>query len=86
MRTDVGSVEAVGSSSAQRRAEEVERLLERSTEPLELDYELDAWHLGAIAVGERAGEAVRELATNMDRRLLSVPRDEQLVWAWLSLR
>jgi sugar diacid utilization regulator len=86
MGVGVVSVEGAGRSSAQRRAEEVKRLLDHGTEPLGLGYELDAWHLGAIAVGERAGEAVRELATNTGRRLLSVSQDEQLVWAWLGGR
>jgi sugar diacid utilization regulator len=86
MGVGVVSVEGAGCSSAQRRAEEVKRLLGRGTEPLGLDYEFDAWHLGVIAVGEGVEDAVRELARGMDRRLLSVFQGEQRVWAWLGGR
>ena len=49
----------------------------------DLDYVLDGWHVGVIAVGGRAGRAVRELAAGVGCRLLSVGRDEESVWAWL---
>ncbi len=54
-----------------------------------LDYEIEGrWHLGAIAVGVGAAQAVRELAMRADRRLLSVAqggetRGGESVWAWL---
>jgi hypothetical protein len=74
-----------GRSPEQRRAELIKRLLDGETlERPELDYELDAWHLGVIATGAGAAQAVRALAAGLDRRLLSVARDEQRrVWAWL---
>jgi sugar diacid utilization regulator len=61
----------------------------------ELDYALDGWHVGVIAVAARAerdgqqeragqpGRAVRELAARVDCRLLCVEQDERSVWAWL---
>jgi hypothetical protein len=81
-------VARVRRSPERRRSERVKRLLGGSEvigQP-ELDYDLEGWHIGAIAVGERAGQAVRELAASMDRRLLWVPQGEQSVWAWLSGR
>ena len=64
----------------------------------DLDYALDGWHVGVIAVGAQAGRdrrdrrdgragqpgrAVRELAKRMGCRLLCVERDAESVWAWL---
>ncbi len=73
-----------GRSPEQRRAERVKRLLNgEAPEGSRLDYELGQWHLGVIAVGEGAGEAVRELSAGVDRRLLSVQRGERTTWAWL---
>jgi hypothetical protein len=74
-------------SPEQRRSERVRRLLDGATiEGSELNYELDAWHLGVIALGEGAAHAVRELAAGVDRRLLSVQQSEHSVWAWLGGR
>ena len=73
--------------SARRRAELVERLIRG--EPLdapELGYDFNGWHLGAIAKGPRAGEALRNLAKALDRRLLALARDGEVVWAWLGGR
>jgi len=71
-------------SPEQRRAVFVQRLLDsRPLDAAELDYELDAWHLGAIATGANAEQALRRLAAGLDRRLLSVPGDDGAVWAWL---
>jgi hypothetical protein len=76
-----------GRSPEQRHAERVRRLLDGGlAERSGLDYELGVWHLGAIAVGVGAGEAVRRLAQGVDRRLLSVPQDERSVWVWLGGR
>jgi PucR C-terminal helix-turn-helix domain/GGDEF-like domain len=78
-------LERVGRSPEQRRYERVRRLLDGGTiERSELDYDLDVWHLGVIAVGEGARRTVRELATGVNRRLLSVADGQESVWAWLS--
>jgi hypothetical protein len=52
----------------------------------DIDYGFDAWHLGAIATGTGAGDALRELAHRLDRRLLLVRADEETTWAWLGGR
>jgi DNA-binding PucR family transcriptional regulator len=50
----------------------------------ELDYDLDAHHLGLMAKGEGAPEVMGALAERLDRRLLAVCREEEPVWAcWL---
>jgi len=80
-------LQRAGRSPERRRAERVRRLLDGAeVERPQLDYELDGWHLGVIAVGERAGQAVRELAAGVDRRCLSVAQGQRSVWAWLGGR
>jgi hypothetical protein len=67
-----------------RKAERIERLLDG--EPLdtaELAYDFDRWHLGIVASGSGAAEAIAALAKSLDRRLLSVRREEGAVWTWL---
>ncbi|HWM63071.1 MAG TPA: helix-turn-helix domain-containing protein [Solirubrobacterales bacterium] len=67
-----------------RRATCVERLLAGELlDASELSYDLDAHHLGAIAVGPQASPALRGLAGALDRRLLLIHRDAGLTWAWL---
>jgi hypothetical protein len=80
-------VEARSHSLHRRRAECVDRLLAGElTEAAELGYDLDAWHVGAIVAGLGAEQAIRDLATALDRRLLCVPRGEAVAWAWLGGR
>ncbi|HEX4668768.1 MAG TPA: helix-turn-helix domain-containing protein [Solirubrobacterales bacterium] len=74
-------------SAEQRLARRVEQLLEgQRLDTSEIAYEFDAVHLGLVARGPDAEEAVRELARPLDRRLLLVPRGEATVWAWLGGR
>jgi AcrR family transcriptional regulator len=80
-------------SPEQRRCERVRRLLEGAAvedgavDEAGLDYELEGrWHLGVIATGTGAAQAVRGLAVKGDRQLLSVERGERSVWAWLGGR
>ena len=72
----------------ERRAEKVERLLAGElVDASDLNYELEGNHLGLMARGEGAHEAIRELAKRLDRRLLCVRREEEAVWAcWLGGR
>ncbi len=98
-----------GRSLGQRRAARVRGLLKSGLlgagEPehgsgddpgCDLDYALEGWHVGVIAVGVRAERAerdgwvgqperaVRELAEGVGCRLLCVEQDEgECVWAWL---
>lgn len=78
-------LEQMRRSPAQRLAERVQRLLagDASVDSSGLDYELAGWHLGVVAMGPDAAAALRELAAGLDRQLLSVPRGDRLVWAWL---
>jgi hypothetical protein len=73
-------------SAAQRRAERVEGLLAGELlDTAELAYEFGDHHLGIIASGPGATDAINELASALDRRLLLVPRGE-ITWAWLGAR
>ncbi len=78
-------IERAGRSLDQRRGERVLRLL--AGEPIvpgEFDYKFeDVWHLGMIATGVRAPEAIRALGSGLDCEVLSIARDEKTIWAWL---
>jgi PucR C-terminal helix-turn-helix domain/GGDEF-like domain len=76
------------SSSAERRRECVKSLLAgEQVDHSELGYDLDGHHLALMAKGEGAPEAMRLLATKLDRRLLAVCREEESSWAcWLGGR
>lgn len=74
-------------TTEKRRARLVERLL--AGEPLDtadLGYELTASHLAVLAKGPGAAEVMRQLARAFDRRLLVLPREEDVLWAWLGGR
>ena len=74
-------------SAEERRADRVRRLLAGELiDTSELAYEFDAWHVGAIASGPDAAEALRELAGPLQSRLLLIRREEGSVWAWLGAR
>jgi len=74
-------------SSAQRLGERVQRLLVgEAIDASELRYELDAWHLGLIAVGNNAEQALRGMAAQIGRAILLVPRGEETVWGWFGDR
>jgi hypothetical protein len=81
-------LERIRRSPAQRLAERVQRMLdgEGSVEAESLDYELDAWHIGAIVSGADAELAARALAAGLGCQSLIVPRGEGIVWAWLGRR
>lgn len=71
-------------SPAKRVAECVEKLL--AGEPVDtaaLGYELDAWHLGVIVMGERTELFARNLAERLGCQLLFVQRSAETAWAWL---
>jgi len=73
------------SGTAERRRECVKRLLAGEfADQSELEYDLDAQHLGLMAKGEGGEPLLRELAKRLDRRLLAVKREEEPIWAgWL---
>ncbi len=83
----VSEVARLERSSTQRLAEGIQRLL--AGEPPrkgELDYDLDAWHLGVIASGKAPELSVQRLAEELGCRLLLVPRGPNTIWAWLGAR
>lgn len=49
----------------------------------DLDYRLDGFHVGLIALGAKAELACRRLAETLGCELLMLPRHEETVWAWL---
>ena len=74
-------------NAEQRRAERVERLLAgQLLDTSELAYDFAGHHLGAIASGATVTDALRDLATALDCRLLLISRGEGSVWAWLGAR
>jgi hypothetical protein len=74
-------------TAEQRRAERVERLLDGELlDTSEPAYDFNAHHLGMIATGSEAPDAIRNLASALDRRLLMVRHGEGTLWAWLGGR
>ena len=75
------------SSTAGRRAERIERLLAGELlDTPDLNYDFGAHHLGVLAKGPGAAEALRGFSGALDRRLLLVEREEETVWGWLGGR
>lgn len=80
-------LERVRSSPEWRRWEAVQRLLTGGhVDTIELGYDLDGEHLGAIVTGPGANGAVQALAVSLKDRFLSVSRSEESVWVWLAGR
>jgi GGDEF-like domain/PucR C-terminal helix-turn-helix domain len=80
-------LERLEQAPGRRHQESVQRLLAGApADAAELDYELDAWHLGVIAMGADADRAVRDLAEGLGRQLLLLSRGDTSVWAWLGGR
>jgi hypothetical protein len=74
-------------TSEARKAERIERLLAGElVDASELGYQLEGWHVGIVAKGEGAEEALRKLAGDLDRRLLMTEADGEALWAWLGGR
>jgi hypothetical protein len=74
-------------SAAQRDAERVDRLLAGELPGLsQFSYDFEAHHLGIVAKGPESAEEIRSLAAPLDRRLLSIQRQDGAVWAWLGGR
>lgn len=60
----------------------------RTVCPVDLDYDFDAWHVGAILIGHREEgmRALRLLAERWACRLLSVSGEPDTAWVWLGCR
>jgi AcrR family transcriptional regulator len=75
--------ERAGRSPERRQLELVRSLLAgERLDGVQLDYDLDGEHVGVIARGAGAREALRSLAGRLDRRMLCVDSGEGTVWAW----
>ena len=75
------------SSPDERMAARIRALLRGELlEAADIDYEFDAWHLGALATGSEGLDVARRLAKSLDRRLLSTQSDEGTRWVWLGGR
>ncbi|HVT00133.1 MAG TPA: helix-turn-helix domain-containing protein [Solirubrobacterales bacterium] len=75
--------ERLSRPSARRLEERIERLLAGEEAGGPLGYELDAWHLGLIAVGPGSELALRRLSERLGARLLLLPKGRETAWAWL---
>jgi len=74
-------------SGEHRRAERVRRLL--AGEPIdagELPYVLKGFHVGAIASGPGASEALRDVMSRLGKRFLLIPAEGETTWAWVGSR
>ncbi len=66
-----------------RRVRRVEMLLAGELiDASALDYELEGWHLAAVAAGPGARSALRALAAELQRRQLAVCPGGETIWAW----
>jgi hypothetical protein len=79
--------EAQRRNAERRESERVRRLLGGELIDLtELNYDFEGWHVGLLGTGNLAAETIRALAEALDRRLLRVRPEEEIVWAWLGGR
>lgn len=96
-REHVAELQRAGRSREHRLLERVRVLLAgeslespegTGSHPLnvELGYDLDAEHLGVIAKGRGARQALHDLAQRLGRPLLCVTPGEETAWAWLGGR
>lgn len=71
-------------TSGERRLELVKRLLEGELVDLSrFEYEMELHHLGLVARGPGAGDAVERIWRAFGIRKLIVVADDDLVWAWM---
>ncbi len=71
-------------SKRDRRIESVRRLLVGELIDIpDLDYDLDGWHIAAIATSPDADGPLRDLADALDCHALLLPDVEGTTWAWL---
>jgi PucR C-terminal helix-turn-helix domain/GGDEF-like domain len=82
----VREAESRPATTAEWRREYIEQLLagRQPSGEVELGYDLDGHHVGLVAQGEGAHEAMRKLAKRLGRRLLADRPGEEPAWAcWL---
>jgi hypothetical protein len=71
-------------STEERRTRQVERLLDGEfVTGEELDYDFRLTHMGLVAAGLDGATTIRNLAREVDCRLLLVRPDQGMAWGWL---
>jgi hypothetical protein len=71
-------------SHEQRRVNLVRELLnDADVDPRILEYDVERYHVGTIVWGPEAADAARDLAKQLNRRLLLVGVIDETWWAWL---
>jgi hypothetical protein len=76
-----------GRSSEARRLEQIEALLAGELmEAPGLDYDFGATHVGIVALGNEAGDHIKQVARSLGGRLLLVQASPQKAWAWIGSR
>lgn len=79
------STESARGVGEQRRFQAIRRLLDGDpVAAAQLDFDIEQYHLGVVAWGEGAGEAVQALARLLGRISLSVGALNGTRWAWVS--
>ncbi len=69
----------------QRRFQAIRRLIDGDpVAALQLDFDVEQYHLGVVAWGGSASEAIQELARSLGRISLSVGALNGTRWAWIS--
>jgi DNA-binding PucR family transcriptional regulator len=85
-----GELKRAAQTRNQRRGELVRKLLAGQliarAELAGFHYDFDAEHLGVIATGAGAEQAMEVLAERLGGRLLAVSQEDSRVWAWLGGR
>lgn len=70
-----------------RRTERLQRLIDGEyLDTQEFNYDFEGYHVGALASGSGALEAIRKLASALDRRLLTAQQSDGVVSAWMGGR
>lgn len=72
-------------SSTQKNADRIIRLLASDSleAPIDLGYDLDAWHIGIILNGHNAEMAAHSITERSGYASLRVARGPESAWAWL---
>lgn len=74
-------------SADRRRSDLVERLLAgERVDDSSLDYPLDGHHVGLVTKGGMPAEAIQQVASALDRRVLVISPDSDGTWAWIGGR
>lgn len=79
------SSEGMRGVGEQRRFQAVRRLLDGDPgAAVQLDFDIEQYHLGVVAWGDHVGEVIQELARSLGRISLSVGALNGTRWGWIS--